>query len=153
MNRKEREKKPRRTGWHSPRLWKTVTAIVTAAAALVGKFFLLPADREPDGRAPTGWESENCADLPLNGGGKVCLAADPAGYRAAYVAGAGARGHEMDFNLVCGGQRYGDGGAFAAKAKRAPYTYVFAVGSHGLCHVTVYDRSRGGEADSPGVDG
>jgi hypothetical protein len=95
--------------------------------------------------------TDGCSTTSLNGGGKICIDSDQKGYRAIYVAGDDARGDSMDLNLVCdNGRWFGDDGAFPAHANRT-YTYVFAVGSQGTCHVTLFNRSRGGETGSPSV--
>lgn len=50
----------------------------------------------------------------------------------------------MDLNLLCdSGRRFGDDGAFPAYSNMT-YSFVFAVGSQGYCHVTLFNRSQGG---------
>ncbi|MGK4579657.1 hypothetical protein [Kitasatospora sp. HPMI-4] len=83
----------------------------------------------------------------------VCNTYDPRGYNASVQIGPDpnlAGGDWMDFNLVCGSQRFGDNGAFRAYPGHT-YTYTFAVGSQGSCVVWLYDRSTGAAWASPAM--
>jgi hypothetical protein len=93
-----------------------------------------------------------CNGTSLNGGGQICIDYDPQGYRAGYKTSSAPSGDWMDFNLHCaGGVWFGSNGSFLANRGQQWYTYVFRVGSKGTCHVTLYDRSTGGEKNSPTV--
>ncbi|WP_436558688.1 hypothetical protein [Kitasatospora sp. HPMI-4] len=82
----------------------------------------------------------------------VCNDYDPRGYDASIrlVQDSNLDGHLLDFNLVCGSQRFGDSSAFRAYAGNN-YSYTFAVGSQGTCSVWLYDRTAGGSWSSPSV--
>jgi len=92
-----------------------------------------------------------CNQMLLPGGsGDICADFDPQGYQARAVFDI-TRNDWMDFNLRCdSGRWFGDNGAFQTP-HTGSYTYVFRVGSQGRCHVTIFDRSAGGEASSPSV--
>jgi hypothetical protein len=93
-----------------------------------------------------------CNPTSINGGVEVCIDYDPQGYRAGYRSTLQVRGNWLDFNLRCdSGVWFGSNGSFLANQGSRWYTYVFRVGSQGRCHVTLYDRSAGGQADSPSV--
>ena len=96
---------------------------------------------------------DHCNHVSQNGDtGLLCINYDPQGYQAEYWYNQGTYGDWMDFNLVCdNGHTYGDRGAFKTEGAEATYSYVFAVGSQGRCHVVLYDRSSGGETASGSV--
>lgn len=84
-----------------------------------------------------------------NNANSVCIGYDSRGYDASFLKRSGSAVY-VDFNLHCNnGRWFGDDGPFTATAPNN-YTYTFAVGSQGTCHVRLINPSNGAElARSP----
>jgi hypothetical protein len=64
-------------------------------------------------------------------------------YRATYTK-TGGSGEYVDFNLYCSdGTWYGDQGAFWIYINGSR-SYIFGVGNHGSCYVTMWNRAGSG---------
>jgi hypothetical protein len=77
-----------------------------------------------------------------SGTNSVCIGYDTRGYDALFLKRSGPAVY-VTFNLKCNnGRWFGDNGAFRAYAGNN-YSYTFAVGSQGTCHVQLLDANNG----------
>ncbi|GGO93352.1 hypothetical protein [Wenjunlia tyrosinilytica] len=118
-------------------------------AVLAGSIGLLAASLTFASSAHAG--SSHCYFAGPASASDLCIYRDPTGYQAYLFADEDLRGHTVDFNLVCDNGRWaGDLGAFSVGAYRK-YTYVFAVGDQGSCHVRLTDITVNKSWNSPSL--
>ncbi|MFD7593440.1 hypothetical protein ACFV6D_10460 [Kitasatospora sp. NPDC059812] len=117
---------------------KRLAAVAASAAVLTAGMSFASSTAEA-----AGWCSS------VGSAGSFCITGNGDGYNVVYSKWSGNPAY-VDFNLVCGSDRYGDDGAFWISAGQSR-SYYFAVGDRGRCHGQLIDRNNGGVWNTPDV--